>query len=103
MTKLKRLGNPLLRIAAIALLAVYCGCRPVAEAGKPINFPKKDDVVLFGVRSSAASTMTNRYGTPINGLVLLEASLIRNAGELADSKHQQYVIFWGFLLGNGAR
>ena len=89
-----------LHIAVVALLGVLLGCSPVSEIGKPLNFPKNKDVTLFGVGSVTESTMTNRSGMSIEGVVLHDASLIRNAMELAASKHQHYVLFRGFLLGN---
>lgn len=91
---------PGLQIAAVALLGVLLGCSPVSETGKPLNFPKEKDATLFGVGSVTESTMTNQSGKPMDGVVLQDASLIRNAKELAASKHQHYVLFRGFLLGN---
>jgi len=92
-----------LQIALGTLVCSIVGCSPTVEKGKPFSFPREKDSVLFGVNSVTESSMTNRYGKPVDGLVLHEASLIRNAAELANSTHQHFVIFENFLLGNGVR
>lgn len=89
-----------LQIAVVAPLGVLLGCSPVSETGRPLTFPKEKETTLFGVGSVTQSIMTNRSGRPIDGVVLHDASLIRDANELAASKHQHYVVFRGFLLGN---
>ena len=89
-----------LQIVVVTLLGVLLGCSPVLETRTPLNFPKEKDVTLFGVGSVTKLTMTNQSGKPIDGVVLQDASLIRDAKELAASKHQHYVLFRGFLLGN---
>ena len=100
-----RVGNPITRLQML-LVMLSCfilGCGPVVEIGKPLNFPKEKNAVIFGVRSAEVSAITNQDGRPIDGLILHDATLIRDAGELANSKNQHFVIFWSFLLGNGAR
>ena len=87
----------------IALGVVVCfaaGCGRGIEIGKPLAFPTKKDVAVFGINGVTQSSMTNRSGIPIPGLVLHQASLIRNATELPNSHHERYVIFHDFLLGN---
>lgn len=88
------------RIAIAALLGVLVGCSPVYEAGKQFNFPKQKDATLFAVGNVIETTITNRSGNAIGGLVLQDASLIQNADELAASKRQHFVLFRDFLLGN---
>jgi hypothetical protein len=98
-----RLLGTRLQIVIGALLVVILGCGSEPETGKPLSFPKEKDATVFGVRTITESTITNRFGKPIDGLVLLDASLIQNAEDLASSKHQHYVVFRDFLLGNGVR
>src|SRR3989442_12803006 len=97
------MSNPMiwLQIAMGSLACFILGCSPVVQIGKPLYFPKDKDVAFLGITSFTQSVMTNREGKPIVGVILRDASLIRNPTELANSKHRQYVIFWDFLMGNG--
>jgi hypothetical protein len=90
-----------IQIALIAVAALFAGCSPMVETGKPIVVPKEKDATLFGVNEVAQTSMTNQSGKPVAGLILRDASLIKTARELASSKHQRYVIFCDFLMGNG--
>jgi len=79
------------------------GCSRVAQTGKSLEFPKEKDTAVFGVSGVTSSIMTNQFGIPIPGLILHQASLIRNAAELTNSQHPHYVVFQDFLLGNLTR
>src|SRR3954464_11592888 len=92
-----------LQITISAVLGAFLGCSPIAKTGRPLDFPKEQDSVLFGAKGAAESSMTNRLGAKVEGLVLRGASLIRTTNDLAASKHEYYAIFRGFLLGNGVR
>jgi hypothetical protein len=85
------------------LLCLAAGCKQKVEIGKPFDFPKESDVILFGVASVTNSTMKNRDEKAVPGLLLLEASLLQSAAEVANSKHRRFVVFQDFFLGNSVR
>jgi hypothetical protein len=82
---------------------LFVGCNPMVETGKPFVFHKQKDATLFGVGSFAEAAITNQNGIPITGVILHDASLIESPDELSRSKHERFVIFQGFMLGEGAK
>jgi hypothetical protein len=88
------------RSCFVAVLFVgLTGCGSGIHAGKALSFPKEKDAKVFSVGTVAETTMTNREGIAINGLIINEASLILSPAELTKSKSNHYVIFWDLLLG----
>jgi len=79
------------------------GCDPAVDTLKPLTFPTDKDSVVFGVSGVTKSSITNREGLEVEGLTLAGASLIRDEDDLMKSKHQRFVIFRDFLLGNMVR
>ncbi|PWU10506.1 MAG: hypothetical protein C5B50_25445 [Verrucomicrobia bacterium] len=86
-------------MVGIAALFLF-GCKSSVETGKPLGFPPEKDAKLFAAASVVLSTMTNQYGRPIDGIILQDASLVRDVDDLKRSNSATYVIFWDFLLGN---
>jgi hypothetical protein len=87
----------------LGLLCLMGGCRDGVREGKRFAFPSDADQVVFGVSTVTPAAMTNRHGIPIQGLILTGASLITSPADLKNSKHQRYVVFRDFLLGNLSR
>jgi len=97
---LRTLGRILANAAALA----FCiGCHRPPEPPKQLTVPADTNMTMFAVSGVAQTTLTNRNGKAVPGLLLRDASLVRNASDLALSHRTEFVIFQDFLLGNLAR
>jgi hypothetical protein len=90
-------------LMVLALATLIAGCNSSLETGKPFAFPSEKDSMLFGVTSFAESAITNQDGIPVTGVILQDASLIESPQELSEARHRRYVVFRGFMLGEGAK
>jgi hypothetical protein len=95
-----------MKIRAFEFVAVLClatGCGKDIRPGEMFALPRERDQAIFSVSGVNITTMTNRHGTPIQGLILTDASLIRSEVDLKEPKRSRYVMFQDFLLGSLAR
>ena len=96
-------NGPSALLALLALCGFVAGCKQGSEIGKVFQLPQREASKVFGVSDLSEAAITNQNGIPVPGVILREACLIEDAAELSRSKHKRYVIFEGFVLGEGAR
>jgi hypothetical protein len=99
----KREHRRTIAVSALACIALLCatGCGgPKISVGSTLTYADITNYQTFAVSSTSHTNIDNQNGVPVPGLVIREASLMRNAADLSGSARHQFVIFEDFFFGN---
>jgi hypothetical protein len=94
--------GPVAAVCIALLSASACG-RPKISVGSPLVYSDLGDKVALAASGVCQTNIDNQNGVPIPGIVVRDASLIRNGADLSNATRHVFVIFDDFLLGNMAR
>ena len=89
-------------------VAVFCvvlvfisGCGgPNIRAGTPLLYSDIASNVTLAATSVSQTFIRNQDGFPVSGLVITDASLIRNATDFTNSPRKLFVVFDDWFFGN---